>query len=91
MSDLTKILAENQEEMLKLLAPAVKKSITFQNLQNSDSEPENVFPNTTSTPARTKTIASKATPMNSRNNDLRQLENIFYGITLNGNETYPIL
>ena len=38
MSDLTEILAENQKEMLKLIAPVVKKPATVQNLENSDSE-----------------------------------------------------
>ena len=44
MSDFTKILAENQKEMLKLIAPVVKKPVTLQNLENSDSEPETFFP-----------------------------------------------
>ena len=55
LSDLIRILAENQEEMLKLLAPAVKKPITLQNLENSGSEPENVLPITTSTPIKKST------------------------------------
>ena len=38
MSDLTKILAENQREMLEPIAPAVKNPATVQNLENSDSE-----------------------------------------------------
>ena len=67
MSDLTKILAENQKEMLKLIAPAVKKPATVQNLKNSDSEPENLFPNTTSTPIKPKATTSKTTSVNSRN------------------------
>ena len=49
MSDLTKILADNQEKMLKLTVPAVKTPIILQNVGNSDSEPGTVFPNTTST------------------------------------------
>ena len=40
MSDVTKILTENQKEMLKLIAPAVKKPGALQNFENSDSEPE---------------------------------------------------
>ena len=66
MSDLTKILAENQKEMLKLIAPVVKTPAT-QNLENSDSEPKNVLPNTTSTSIKTKATTSKITAVNSRN------------------------
>ena len=53
--------------MLRLIAPAVKNPATVQNLENSASEPENVFLNTTSTPIKTKTTTSKTTPVNSRN------------------------
>ena len=67
MSDLLTNLAENQKETLKSITPAVKKPITLQNLENSDYEPENVFPNTTSTPIETKAATSKTTPVNSRN------------------------
>ena len=70
MSDFTKILAENQKEMLKLIAPVGKKPVTLQNLENSDSEPENVFPNATSTPRKTKATTSKTTPVNRRNSIL---------------------
>ena len=38
MPDLTKFLADNQKEMLKLIPPAVKKTPTVQNFENSDSE-----------------------------------------------------
>ena len=38
MSDLTKILADSQKEILKLIAPAIKKTSTIQNLKNSDPE-----------------------------------------------------
>ena len=67
MSDLTKILADNQKGMLKLIAPAIKKVSTVQNLKSSDSESEGILPNTTSTPIRTKTTTSKTTPVNGRN------------------------
>ena len=67
MSDLTKILAENQKEMLKPKAPPNKKPISSQNLGNTDSEPENVFPTNTSTPIRSKATTQKATPVNNRN------------------------
>ena len=63
MSDLTKSLADNQKEMLKLMAPAIEKTSIVQNLENSDSKP-----NTTSTPFRSKTYTSKTTAINSRNN-----------------------
>ena len=43
MSDLTEILAENQKEMFKVIAPTAKKQVTLQTLENSHSEPENVF------------------------------------------------
>ena len=42
MSDLIKILAENQKEMPKLIAPLNKKQTVRMNTQDSDSEPENV-------------------------------------------------
>ena len=43
MSDLTKILAENQKEVLKLIAPNTKTSFEPQNLENSSSKEENTF------------------------------------------------
>ena len=68
MSDLTKILAENQKEMLKLMAPTSKKPVGLQNIENTDSKPENVFFVNTSTPIRPKTTTQKTTPINGRNN-----------------------
>ena len=69
MSDLTKILAENQKEMLKLIAPLNKKQTVHMNVQDSDSEPENVSVARTSTPVKTHIAPnSKTTPVNSRNN-----------------------
>ena len=53
--------------MLKLIAPANKKPATFQNLENSNSDSENVFPNTTSTPRKTKETTSKTTPVKCSN------------------------
>ena len=68
MTDLTKILAENQKEMLKLIAPARKKRSVNPNLQDSDSDQENISVARTSTPVKTQTAASsKTTPNNSRN------------------------
>ena len=68
MSDLTKILAQNQKEMLKLIAPLNKKQTVRTNVQDSDSEPENVSATRTSTPAKAHTAtSSKTTPVNSRN------------------------
>ena len=69
MSDLTKILAENQKEMFKLIAPLNKKQTVHLNVQDSDSEPENVSVARTSTPVKTHTVTNpKTTPINSRNN-----------------------
>ena len=75
MSDLTKILAENQKEMLKLIAPTFKKPTIITATQETGSESENVPENATSTPIRTKTTATtrKITPVNSRNKNSRLL------------------
>ena len=68
MSDLTKILAQNQKEMFKLIAPLNKKQTVHRNVQDSDSEPENVSVTRTSTPVKIHTATnSKTTPVNSRN------------------------
>ena len=48
MCDLTNILAANQKEMLELIAPSSKKPVHLQSLENTDSEPANVFPTSTS-------------------------------------------
>ena len=67
MSDLTKILAENQKEMLRLIAPSNKKQTAHVNVQDSDSEPENVSAIRSSTPVKIHTATnSKTTPANSR-------------------------
>ena len=68
MSDLTKILAENQMEMLKLIAPLGKKQPVSSNIQDSDSELENTSVARTSTPVKAHTAtSSKTTPNNSPN------------------------
>ena len=68
MADSTKILAENQKEIFKLIAPLSKKRSISANTQESDSEPEVVPVARTSTPVKTNTATgSKITPMNSRN------------------------
>ena len=69
MSDLTKILAENQKEMLKLIAPVTKKHAEARASEETDSDPENIPENATSTPIKTKTTATtrKITPVSSRN------------------------
>ena len=73
MSDLTKILAENQKEMLKLIAPLNKKQTVHMYVQDSDSETENVSVARTSTPVKTHTATnSKTTPINSRNKVFRE-------------------
>ena len=69
LSDLSKILAENQKEMLKLIAPLSKKRPTCVNDQDSDSEPENTSVARTSTPVKTTIATSfRTTPVNCRNN-----------------------
>ena len=67
MSDLVKVLAENQNEMLKLIAPMSKKQSLHPNNQDSDSESENISVATTSTPTKTNATSSKTTSSNSRN------------------------
>ena len=67
MSDLTKILAENQKEMLKLIAPLSKKRPVRLEDQNSDSEPENTSVTRMSTPVKSNATNSKTTSVNSRN------------------------
>ena len=69
MSDLSKILAENQKEMLKLIAAPVKKQTVIATTEETDSESENIPENVTSTPIKNKTTATnrKITPINSRN------------------------
>ena len=68
MSDLTRILAENQKEMLKLIGPVSKKRPASSNVQDSDSDQENISVTRTSTPVRTQIATSpKTTPNNSRN------------------------
>ena len=69
MSDLTKILAENQKEMLNLIAAPVKKQTVIATTEETDSESENIPENATSTPIKSKTTATnrKITPVNSRN------------------------
>ena len=59
MSDLAKMLAENQKEMMKLVAPIAEKSSVHQNEQDSDSETENISVAPTSTPVKTNTATSK--------------------------------
>ena len=68
MTDLSKILAKNQKEIFKLIAPLSKKRSISANIQESDSVPEDVPVARTSTPVKTGTeTGSKITPVNSRN------------------------
>ena len=69
MTDLTKILAENQKEMLKLIAPVTKKQTLVRASEETDSDPEDIPENATSTPIKTKSTATtnRITPVNSRN------------------------
>ena len=68
-SDLTKLLAENQKEMLKLMALLSKKRPVRLD-QNSDSEPENASVARTSSPVKSNATNSKTTPINSPNINL---------------------
>ena len=61
MSDLTKILAENQRESPKLIAPSTKKQPVYLNNQDSDSEPENISVARTSTPVKTTNATNSKT------------------------------
>ena len=67
MSDLTKTIAENQKEMLKLIAPLNRKLPVHLNERDSDSEPEKTSVARTSTPVKTNTAVSKTTPVSNRN------------------------
>ena len=67
MSDLTKIFAENQKEMLKLTSPDIKKSTDHQNLENFNSETENIHLALPSTLIKSKATTSKNNPISSRN------------------------
>ena len=66
LSDLTKILAENQKEMPILIAPSYKKQTVRLEDQDSDSDPE-ISVARTSTPVKSNTATvPKTTPSNSR-------------------------
>ena len=67
MSDLARMFAENQKEMLKLIAPMSKKQPIHPNDHDSDSESENISVARTSTPIETNATSSKTTPNNNRN------------------------
>ena len=67
MSDIAKMLAENQKKMLKLIAPLNKKHPVHLNDHDSDSELENISVARTSSPAKAIVTSSKTTPSNSRN------------------------
>ena len=57
--------------MLKLIAPVSKKRPVSSNIQDSDSDQENISVARTSTPVKTQiATSSKTTPNNSRNNSL---------------------
>ena len=67
MSDITKILAEAQEEMLRLIAPTTNKATILVNLENSDSETKYVQPTSTSEPITSNVTTSRNSPITSRN------------------------
>ena len=77
MTDLTKILTENQKEMLKLIAPVTNKQTLVRASEETDSDPENIPENATSTPIKTKSTATtnRITPVNSRNIPLNVILN----------------
>ena len=57
--------------MLKVIAPLNKKQPVCPNVQDSDSDPENISVARTSTPVKINTATiSKTTPVNSRNSYL---------------------
>ena len=58
LSDLSKILAENQNEMPKLIAPLSKKRPIRTDDQDTDSESENISVARTSTPVKTITATN---------------------------------
>ena len=61
-------MAENQKEMLKLIAPLSKKRSIHLEDRDPDSEPETIFVPRSSTPVKiTTTTNFKTTPVNSRN------------------------
>ena len=66
MSDLAKILAENQKELFNLIAPHTKQTLEHQNLENSDSEGGNIFIALSSTPIESKTAIQDDTPLVTR-------------------------
>ena len=67
LADLTKILAENQKERLKLIAPLSKKRPICTNDQGSDSGLENLVARTSTTVKTTTVTSSRTTLVNSRN------------------------
>ena len=67
MSDLTIISAENQKELLKLIAPAVKQATIHRDVEDFDSETDNTHPASTSTPVKSKATTSNNTPISPRN------------------------
>ena len=68
LSDLTKVLAENRKEKLKLIAPLSGKRPISVNDQDTDSESEIISVARMPTPVKTITAtSSKTTPVNSRN------------------------
>ena len=56
LADLTRILVENQKEMLKLIAPVTKKQAIIRTSEEADSDSENIPENVTSTPIKTKEL-----------------------------------
>ena len=73
LADLTKILAENQKEMLKMIEPLSKRKPARKVVSDSESEEENISPVLpASTPLRSEKSKTKRInydPKEGRNND----------------------
>ena len=67
MSDLTKLLDEDQKDFMELIAQTTKKPSNPQNLGDSDSETANVVAAPSSTAIRTKMAPPNNTPLVSHN------------------------
>ena len=64
---MTKISVKNQKEVLILIAASIKKSAYHQNIEDPNSEMENIHPASTSIPVKSKATTSKSTPISSSN------------------------
>ena len=72
MSVLAEMIAENQKEVMKLVGPVAEKPSTLRNVQDSDSESENISVARTSTPVKVNTVTTKTTPVKSRSSQTKR-------------------